>query len=252
MKYYVFCQSDLVLAKEGDTYRIPTEPPVEIKPWTSVMDIDGVKAFRIDQPLTNSEHYEMCPLRQSYYKLTQEDYQKAGKCHELLYWSQNTKYCGVCGGLMRFDTAISKKCEQCGKEIWPQLATAIIVLIRKEHEILLVHANNFRDDHYGLVAGFVETGETLEEAVYREVMEETGLHITNLRYFGSQPWPYPCGLMVGFTADYDSGKIHLQRTELSKGAWFDKDHLPHIPEKLSIARHLIDAWMEEEEKENAS
>ena len=152
MKYYVFCQSDLVLAKEGNTYRIPTEPPVEIKPWTSVMDIDGVKAFRIDQPLTNSEHYEMCPLRQSYYKLTQEDYLKAGKCHELLYWNQNTKYCGVCGGLMRFDTAISKKCEQCGKEIWPQLATAIIVLIRKEHEILLVHANNFRDDHYGLVA----------------------------------------------------------------------------------------------------
>ena len=230
MKYYVFCQSDLVLAKEGDTYRIPTEPPVEIKPWTTVMDIDGTKAYRIDHPLANSEHYEMCPLRQSYYKLTQEDYLKAGKCHELLYWNQNTKYCGVCGGLMHFDTAISKKCEQCGKEIWPQLATAIIVLIRKGHEILLVHANNFRDDHYGLVAGFVETGETLEEAVYREVMEET----------------------VGFTADYDSGKIHLQRAELSKGAWFDKDHLPHIPEKLSIARHLIDAWMEEEEKENAS
>ena len=129
---------------------------------------------------------------------------------------------------MRFETAISKKCEHCGKEIWPQLATAVIVLVRKGHEVLLVHANNFRDNHYGL-----------------EVMEETGLHITNLRYFGSQPWPYPCGLMVGFTADYDGGKIHLQRSELSKGAWFDKDHLPHIPEKLSIARQLIDAWLEE-------
>ena len=136
---------------------------------------------------------------------------------------------------MRFDTDISKKCEHCGKEIWPQLATAVIVLIRKGHEVLLVHANNFRGDFYGLVAGFVETGETLEEAVHREVMEETGLHITNLRYFGSQPWPYPCGLMVGFTADYDYGKIHLQRSELSKGAWFDRDHLPHIPEKLSIS-----------------
>ena len=185
-------------------------------------------------------------MRQSYYKLSQADYLKAGKCQELLYWDQNTKYCGICGGPLRFDTAISKKCDHCGKELWPQLATAIIVLIRKGHEILLVHANSFRDNHYGLVAGFVETGETLEEAVYREVMEETGLHITNLRYFASQPWPYPCGLMVGFTADYDSGKIHLQRSELSKGAWFDKDHLPHIPEKLSIARQLIDAWLEEE------
>lgn len=251
MRYFVFCQSDLVLEKTADGYRIPTEIPVEPKPWTTVMNVDGEKAFRIDQPLLDNEHYEMCGLRQSYYRLTAEEYRKAGKCHELLYWDQNTKYCGVCGGLMHFDTVISKKCEHCGKEIWPQLATAIIVLIRKDNEVLLVHANSFRDDHYGLVAGFVETGETLEEAVYREVMEETGLHITNLRYFGSQPWPYPCGLMVGFTADYDSGKIHLQRSELSKGSWFDKDHLPHIPEKLSIARQLLDHWLEEINKKNS-
>ena len=251
MRYFVFCQSDIVLEKTPDGYRIPTEMPVEPKPWTTVMNVDGEKAYRIDQPLMDHPRYEMCGLRQSYYKLTAEEYGKAGKCHELLYWDQNTKFCGVCGGPMKFHTDISKRCEHCGKEVWPQLATAVIVLVRKGNEVLLVHANNFRTDFYGLVAGFVETGETLEEAVHREVMEETGLHIKNLRYFGSQPWPYPCGLMVGFTADYDSGKIHLQRSELSKGSWFDKDHLPHIPEKLSIARHLIDAWIEEEEKENA-
>ena len=255
-QYFVFCQSDLVLERHGDNYLIPTNPPTEIKPWTTVMDIDGAKAYRIDRPITDSEHFEMCPLRQSYYKLSKADYLKAGKCQELLYWDQNTKFCGVCGGPMHFDTPISKKCDHCGKELWPSLAIAIIVLIRRKarlpaadgsykDEVLLVHANSFRDNHYGLVAGFVETGETLEEAVYREVMEETGLHITNLGYFGSQPWPYPCGLMVGFTADYDYGKIHLQRSELSKGAWFDRDHLPHIPEKLSIARQLIDAWLEE-------
>ncbi len=244
MRYFVFCQSDIVLEKTPDGYRIPTEMPVEPKPWTTVMNVDGEKAYRIDQPLMDHPRYEMCGLRQSYYKLTAEEYGKAGKCHELLYWDQNTKFCGVCGGPMKFHTDISKRCEHCGKEVWPQLATAIIVLVHKGNEVLLVHANNFRTDFYGLVAGFVETGETLEEAVHREVMEETGLHIKNLRYFGSQPWPYPCGLMVGFTADYDSGKIHLQRSELSKGSWFDKDHLPHIPEKLSIARKLIDAWLE--------
>lgn len=245
MRYFVFCQSDVVLEREGDHYKIPEETPVEQKAWTTVMDVDGDKAYRIDAPLTGHLRYEMCPLRQSYYKLSKDEYLKAGKCHELLYWDQNTKFCGVCGGPMRFDTAISKKCEHCGKEIWPQLAIAVIVLVRKGDEVLLVHAHSFRDDHYGLVAGFVETGETLEEAVCREVMEETGLHIANLRYFGSQPWPYPCGLMVGFTADYDSGRIHLQRSELSKGAWFDRTHLPHIPEKLSIARQLLDAWLEE-------
>ena len=244
MRYFVFCQSDIVLEKTPDGYRIPTEMPVEPKPWTTVMNVDGEKAYRIDQPLMDHPRYEMCGLRQSYYKLTAEEYGKAGKCHELLYWDQNTKFCGVCGGPMKFHTDISKRCEHCGKEVWPQLATAVIVLVRKGNEVLLVHANNFRTDFYGLVAGFVETGETLEEAVHREVMEETGLHIKNLRYFGSQPWPYPCGLMVGFTADYDSGKIHLQRSELSKGSWFDKDHLPLIPEKLSIARKLIDAWLE--------
>jgi NAD+ diphosphatase len=247
MKYFTFCQSDLVLERTTEGYRIPEQPPTDIKPWTTVMNVDGAKAYRIDKPLTGSDRYEMYPLRQSYYQLSSADYQLAGKCQELLYWDQNTKFCGVCGGPMRFDTDISKKCEHCGKEIWPQLAIAIIVRIRKDNEILLVHANNFRHDFYGLVAGFVETGETLEEAVHREVLEETGLYVTNLKYFGSQPWPYPCGLMVGFTADYDHGKIHLQRSELSKGAWFDRHHLPHIPDKMSIARQLIDAWIEEQE-----
>ena len=245
MRYFVFCQSDIVLEKTADGYQIPTEQPTELKPWTTVLNVDGEKAYRIDQPLLGNERYEMCGLRQSYYKLSSEEYLKAGKCHELLYWDQNTKFCGVCGGTMKFHTDISKRCEHCGKEVWPQLATAVIVLVRRENEILLVHANNFRTDFYGLVAGFVETGETLEEAVHREVLEETGLHIKNLKYFASQPWPYPCGLMVGFMAEYDSGKIHLQRSELSKASWFDKDHLPQIPEKLSIARQLIDYWLEE-------
>jgi hydrolase, NUDIX family len=127
--------------------------------------------------------------------------------------------------------------------VWPSLATAIIVLIQRNDEVLLVHARNFKGNFYGLVAGFIETGETLEEAVHREVLEETGITIENLHYFGSQPWPYPSGLMIGFTADYVSGNIHLQKEELSKGAWFTKDNLPNIPEKLSIARRMLDDWI---------
>ena len=147
---------------------------------------------------------------------------------------------------------ISKRCTQCGKEVWPQLATAVIVLVSRGDEVLLVHAKNFRGDFYGLVAGFVETGETLEEAVCREVMEETGLTIKNLHYYGSQPWPYPCGLMVGFLAEYDNGDIHLQRSELSRGAWFNRHHLPQIPEKLSIARQIIDYWLDLKSKEDSN
>ena len=203
-----------------------------------------VSTLYIDTPVTNDTRYQMCGLRASFYRLSEALYLKAGKCHELLYWDRNTQFCGVCGASMEMKTDISKRCTNCGKEVWPQLATAIIVLIHRGEEVLLVHARNFKGDFYGLVAGFVETGENLEEAVRREVMEETGLTIKNIRYFGSQPWPYPCGLMVGFNADYESGAVRLQREELNKGAWFTKDHLPTIPEKLSIARMILDDWLE--------
>ena len=246
--YFVFCKDELLLEQRPDgTYTIPLceEPPTEVKPWTHQMTItpmdDGteVVTYRIDNP-----HPSTISLRQSYYKLPRELYLKAGKCQELLYWDQNTKYCGVCGAPMRMDTAISKKCTECGKEIWPQLATAVIALIHRGDEVLLVQAKNFRTNFYGLVAGFVETGETLEEAVTREALEETGVSITNIRYFGSQPWPYPCGLMVGFHADYVSGELHLQQSEIARAGWFRRDNLPTIPEKLSIARMLIDDWLE--------
>ena len=274
--WYLFCKTELMIERLPDgSYTIPSgdTPPVKLKEWQTIHNItpldEGdieVKAVMLDtppavaiqgdnglQPTTEEPRYEMCGLRASYYKLPHHLYMKAGKCQEILYWDQNTCFCGVCGAPMKMHTDISKRCTNCGKEVWPQLATAVIVLVRRkvidcatgkqEEEVLLVHARNFRTDFYGLVAGFVETGETLEEAVHREVMEETGLRITNLRYFASQPWPYPCGLMVGFHADYVSGDIHLQREELSAGAWFRKDHLPQIPEKLSIARQLIDDWV---------
>lgn len=101
---------------------------------------------------------------------------------------------------------------------------------------MLVHARNFRGTFYGLVAGFLEAGETLEQCVQREVMEETGLRVKNITYFGNQPWPYPSGLMVGFIADYESGEIKLQKDELSAGAFYSKENMPEIPRKLSIAR----------------
>lgn len=113
----------------------------------------------------------------------------------------------------------------------------------KGESILLVHARNFRGSYKGLVAGFLEPGETLEECVNREVMEETGLTIKNLKYFGSQPWPYPSGIMIGYTAEYESGTIKLQDEELSAGAFYTREHLPEIPKKLSIARKMIDAWL---------
>ena len=280
--YFVFCKDELLLEQLPDgSYTVPLceEPPTEVKPWTTILNIatlDGMVVKTYEPPLcppeggrntpvSRSEEGEvpLCPpkggrnsspserlggvfipLRQSYYKLPWDLYIKAGKCAELLYWHHNTQYCGVCGGPMHFHTDISKRCEHCGKEVWPQVSPAVIVRItRGDDEILMARGRNFRGDFYGLIAGFVETGETLEEAIRREVSEETGLEVKNIRYFASQPWPYPCGLMVGFTADYASGQIHVQREELKNVAWFHHDHMPKLPEKLSIARWLIDDWL---------
>lgn len=142
-------------------------------------------------------------------------------------------------------TEISKICDNCHNEIFPQLSPAILVLVRKNEKALLVHAKTFSRPFFGLVAGFVETGESLEECVVREVREETSLEIENVKYVGSQPWPFPANLMIGFTADYKNGEINFVDEELDAGEFFDVEHLPEIPSYPSLARKMIDDWMNE-------
>ena len=266
MRYFIFCQGDILLTSEGSV-PFGDSAPIELKPWEKVTVLqlpsnspsmgrkqeslpsegDGGRGLVVvavlSKPVTDRPDLQMMPLRKSFHVLPPEDYQLAGKCAELVYFHQNSKFCGVCGGEMRWQTEISKQCCECGKELWPSLATAIIVRVKRDDKILMVHAHTFRDRHYGLVAGFVETGETLEECVEREVWEETHLRITNIRYFASQPWPYPSGLMVGFTADYLSGELELQKAELSDGGWYSKDNLPYLPDPSSIAYRLIMDWV---------
>ena len=256
--WFIFIGNALMLEHDDKGYRVPygTEPPLPMKEWTPqqvLPKLDGKPciAYSLDTPPADMKGLETVGLRESWHVLPHDVYNVAGKAAELLYWDSNTRYCGVCGAPMKRNTVISKQCTHCGKEVWPQVSPAIIVRIKRGDDILLVHSRNFRrSEMYGLVAGFVETGETLEECVIREVKEEVGLQIDNIRYFGSQAWPYPCGVMIGFTADYVSGEIHLQEEELSQARWFNRDHLPPIPDKMSIARKLIDDYIAERETEN--
>lgn len=254
--WFVFIGNSLLLQPTDLGYTIPLSPnpPTPIKDWTPRQELppmDGhpCMAYSLSTPPSNLQALATIGLRESFSHLPRPMYDMASKAAELLYWDSNTKYCGVCGAPMKRSTIISKTCTNCGKEVWPQVAPAIIVRITRGEEILLVHAKNFRrSEMYGLVAGFLETGETLEECVHREVQEEVGLKIKNLRYFGSQAWPYPCGVMVGFTADYESGEIRLQEEELSHAKWFNKNNLPQIPDKMSIARRLIDDFLSADEQ----
>lgn len=247
--HYIFNEGRIMLCRTDEGYTIykgkelPTFVP-DALPHLFV-ETDEVVAY-VSGTATEElpEGYEWVGLRESYKLLPEALYLQAGKASEILYFDTHHRYCSLCGAPMRWNTAISKCCTACGEEIWPQLNTAIIVLVHRGEEALLVKAKNFRRNYYGLVAGFVETGESLEECVEREVYEETGITITNIRYHGSQPWPYPMGLMVGFHADYVAGDVSLNDGELSAAAFFGRDNLPPIPEKLSMARRLIDSWIE--------
>ncbi|MEG2158091.1 MAG: NAD(+) diphosphatase [Bacteroidaceae bacterium] len=248
--WFLFRDKDLFLRRTGNTYAIPYEVTSPVTLTTEPFLVSTLlpapcAAAYVPNEAQTPPNYEFVGLRKCFELLPSAAYRSAGKCAELLYWDLHSRYCTDCGTPMQQATAISKRCPACGHEMWPMLATAIIVLVQRGDEVLLVQAKNFVSDFYGLVAGFVETGETLEECVHREVMEETQLSITNVRYFASQPWPYPCGLMVGFMADYESGDLCLQQTELNTGAWFSRTHLPKIPDKLSMARMLLDEWIEQ-------
>lgn len=246
LRWYLFYRDQLLLQERPEGLAIPAgaEPPVAVD-RTFTVDYQGAgtaQAAHLAAPVELSG-YRMMGLRASWDLLPQAAYDEAGKAFQLLYWDTHSRYCPVCGTPTEQTTPICKRCPRCGHELYPPIAPAIIVLIRKGEEILLVHARNFRGNFHGLVAGFIEVGETLEECVRREVREETGLEIKELRYFASQPWPYPSGLMIGFTATYAGGSLKLQAEELSTGAFFSKDNLPEIPRKLSLARKLIDAWL---------
>lgn len=247
--WFIFFNDQLLLQKKGETYTIPysINPPVPVKNVLEVNLLEDMPACTasVDTPLEETAEYLPMGLRASYDYLDPILHKIAGKAYELIYWDQHSRFCPSCGTKTVMQTTISKQCPNCKYEIYPVVSPAILVLIRKGDAILLVHARNFRGSFYGLVAGFLETGETLEECVRREVMEETGLEINNITYFGNQPWPYPSNLMVGFIADYVSGTIRLQDEELSEGAFFSKDNLPELPRKLSLARKMIDWWLEQ-------
>jgi len=181
--WFVFYKDELLLEKkENGTFALPYGeiPPVFMIEKTTVHDVttlegSNCKAFSLARPIEESAKYVLVGLRASYECLPVAHYQAAGKAHEILHWDRNSRFCSACGTPMEQKESIMKKCPNCGREVYPAISTAILVLVRKGDSILLVHARNFKGRFNSLVAGFLETGETLEECVAREVKEETGL-----------------------------------------------------------------------------
>lgn len=171
-----------------------------------------------------------------------EAFALAGRASLLLDWRRNHRFCGRCGTPTAMKTSeYAMACPSCGLLAYPRISPAVMVLVERGDDLLLARSPHFRPGVFSALAGFVEAGETLEQCARREVREEVGIEITNLRYFQSQPWPFPDSLMLAFFADYAGGTLNPEPTEIEAAAWFPRKALPGIPDPVSIARRLIDA-----------
>jgi NAD+ diphosphatase len=188
-------------------------------------------------------------LRSLFDRLDEALFWLAGRAVQIIDWDRTHQYCGRCGIAMTIrPSERAKECPRCGLLHFPRIAPAIIVLIERGDQLLLARSRRSAPGIYSVLAGFVEPGETLEAAVEREVKEEVGLSIKDIRYFGSQPWPFPHSLMIAFTATFAGGEIVLDETEMEDARWFTVKDLPPGPMRISIARQLIDWFIEKKRK----
>ncbi len=205
---------------------------------------DGDVAGRYDG--VPPEPFVVAGLRELFAPLGEAAWHVAGRAVQLAEWASTHRFCGRCSTpTERVASERSMRCPSCGLLAYPRIAPAVIVLVRRGDEALLARGARFPLPFYSTLAGFVEVGESLEQTVHREIREEVGVEVGNVRYFGSQPWPFPHSLMVGFTADWTSGDIQADGSEILDAKWFRATELPSIPPRLSIARRLIDAWVQD-------
>lgn len=191
--------------------------------------------------LSNTGAFKFYKLRILISLMDNDFFNLAAKAFHLITWSNTYKYCSKCGTLLKDkEDEIAKICPRCGFITYPRISPAIITAVIKDNKLLLAHNTNFPRDMYSVIAGFVEPGETFEDCVRREVFEEIGINVRNIRYFGSQPWPFPDSLMVAFTCEYGSGELKVDGTEIDDASFYSVDELPNLPLGGSIARRLID------------
>jgi len=185
-------------------------------------------------------------LRSLYSVLDEDIFLLAGKAIQIVNWDQTNQYCSRCGHKTQtLQGERVKKCPRCGFLSYPRISPAVITAVLKDNKILLSHNVAFQGNRHSLIAGFVEPGETLEECVKREILEEVSIQVRNIKYFGSQSWPFPNSLMIGFTAEYEGGEISVDGKEISQAGWYDVNSLPELsPSKISISRQIIDWFIQ--------
>lgn len=251
VRWYFYYQGRLLVSED---------PGLPLLPETLSLDIPGslqstslfvgylrnqpCYAVSLDDPGDVPDGFYLEEPRRLLGQLDDLEFSMASRASQVVSWYRNHQFCSRCGNQARkTDTTMSMVCENCGYTQYPRITPCVIVLVTRGDQALLAHAARFSRGFYSCLAGFMEAGETAEQTVHREVYEETGLYLKNLSYFGSQSWPFPHALMLGFKAEHESGAIRVDGDEILDAGWWQCGDLPKIPPQGSIARALIDDWV---------
>lgn len=246
--WFIFRNDKLLIRKSPGGITIPRSPEVAAIrakllriQFMGTFGETGCFVAEVDERMEDPQEMLFHELRPLLGLLSDEFFSVAGRAYQILYWDRTHQFCSRCGARLHHKKdERAKECPQCRLIDYPGTSPAVIVAIIKGREILLARARRFTAHYYSVLAGFVETGETLEDCVRREVKEEAGIDVESITYFGSQPWPFPNSLMIAFTAKHAGGEISIDATEIVEAQWFTADRIPEVPRKGTIARRLID------------
>jgi NAD+ diphosphatase len=249
--YFAFRGRHVLVMGEGGEMRMPDAvawAALGLEPLTVhlLAGEEGIRHLAVELPadMEAPAGAGFHNLRQLYRDMGERVYRAASRAVQVVEWDRSHEFCGRCGTRTeRVEGELAKRCPACGHTAYPRISPAVIVRIERGDRVLLARGPLTPPGLYSHVAGFVEPGESLEEAVAREVKEEVGIEVANVRYFGSQPWPFPHSLMVGFVAEWAGGELKLQETEIEEAGWFALHEMPIVSSPLSIARALLDDWV---------
>jgi NAD+ diphosphatase len=254
--WFVFQAGKLLVKPQQADSPQPVAVPVAASPEEVGLEVSGRRflgrldgqacwAAEADSAQAPPPGLEFQGLRGLLAQLPEELFSLAGRAAQIIDWDRNHRYCGRCGAPTEEQIEDrSKRCPSCGLVSYPRISPAVIVAVTRGDRLLLASNRRHAGVLYSVLAGFVEPGESLEECVHREIREEVSIEVTALRYFGSQPWPFPNSLMIAFTAEHAAGEIVVDPGELIEAGWFPAAKLPRIPECGTIARRLIDWFVE--------
>ncbi len=237
-----FFEGQLLLPEDDSTLLAPLpdrgwQPYAEVRHYLGQLEGLDCWALRLGQV---PDGWRPAPLRAAMMGLPQPLAGLAGRAAQVLDWDRTHRFCGACGTpTEHLAGERARKCPACGQTAYPRISPAMMALVWRPGQLLLARAPHYTNRMYSALAGFVEAGESIEDCVRREVAEEVAVQVDELRYFGSQSWPFPNSLMIAFTARWTGGNIVPQASEIEDAQWFDIDALPNIPPRFSISGHLI-------------